>query len=99
MRARGYLAVATLAAIAAAAACTLNPQPLPPGDEERNAGDEAPSAGFGGTDAGMSSETQNPPPDSDAGNGLDGSADGAADGGDAGSDDGGSDAGSDADAG
>lgn len=105
MRLRGYLVLATLAAVATAAACTLNPQPLPPGDEDRNAADDGPSGGgFGALDAGATSdETQQPPAPNDAGNkdtdgSIDGAADGSTEGGDAAPSDGG-DAGSDADAG
>jgi hypothetical protein len=104
MRVRGYLALVTFAAVATAAACTLNPQPLPPGDDERNAGDDVPGIGFGGADAGASSETQSPPSPDDAAaadggkTDGDGSADGSLDGGNDAATDGG-DAGGDADAG
>ncbi len=103
MRVRGYLALVTLAAVATAAACTLNPQPLPPGDDERNAGDDVPGIGFGGADAGASSETQDPSTPADAAaDGAkidgDGSIDGSLDGGHDAATDGG-DAGGDADAG
>ncbi len=37
MRLKRPLVLATLAAAAAFAACTLNPQPLPPSDDNRNA--------------------------------------------------------------
>jgi hypothetical protein len=96
MRRRHVIVVATLAAAAALVACTLNPQPLPPRDNEATFGDAGRSADSGGF-------TTNPTPaDASAGNADSDSAAPNAndDGGDAGGDAGdGGDAATDADAG
>ena len=100
MHLRKLALLAGLAAAGAFAACTLNPQPLPPSDENSSFGGGDASAR---TDSGSfandpetpapSQDASAPPPtDGDGGTGGEGG-----DGGDAGSD--GGDAGSDADAG
>lgn len=83
MRTRHVLVLASLGALAAVAACTLNPQPLPPGDLDRNAATNADGgrggsqdAGDFGTDPERPQDAAAPPPDDQEG--------GAADGGDAG---------------
>ena len=100
MHLRKLSLLAALAAAGAFVACTLNPQPLPPSDE---------NAAFGDSDASTRSDSgsftadpETPPPNQDAGapapngeGGLDG--DGGSEGGDGGSE--GGDAGGDADAG
>lgn len=63
-RARGWLVLVALVLVAlsaAIAACTINPQPLPPGaDEENRAVDD--SGGFGAQD-GSATGTESPPAD------------------------------------
>lgn len=75
MRARRRLFLAAaLLAVLAFAACTLNPQPLPPGDDDRANAAEADDAGSGfggGADSGRIEDPQgpdaggNPPPVND----------------------------------
>ncbi|MDB4933946.1 MAG: hypothetical protein JWP87_918 [Labilithrix sp.] len=87
MRLRHVAALATLAAVGAFAACTLNPQPLPPGggDNEATFSDAGKSP-----DAGSLGENPMPPPNlADAGVGAadgEGGADGGDEAGDGGSD-------------
>jgi hypothetical protein len=91
---RALAVLAVLAILAAFAACTLNPQPLPPRDEFSGGTDSDASAK---ADAGAFGNGPQTPGTSDAGTGTP-SAD--SDGGDGGGDDGGDggDGGSDADA-
>lgn len=105
MRLRRPLVLAALCALAAVAACTLNPQPLPPGDDHfGGAADEDAGSSFGTfADSGRNDKQSEPTPEpSDAGAGIpEGGTDATpgteTDGGDAGED--GGDAGADADAG
>ncbi len=97
MHLRKLVLLATLAAAGAFAACTLNPQPLPPSDENSSFG---PGDASTRSDAGAFNNDPETPPGEDAGSpapngegGTDGS-DGGDGGGDAG--DGGGDGGSDA---
>jgi hypothetical protein len=83
------LLLAALATAAAFAACTLNPQPLPPSDNERaQAGDN--DASFGGSDSGAVTTTPEVPPpqgpvDASVGaNDPDAALDGTVDGGEGG---------------
>lgn len=99
MRGRHVGLLAAVAAVAGFAACTLNPQPLPPRDDFSGESSFADSGAS--SDSGSFSTSPKAPPSEDAANGtpnLD--ADAASDAGDGGSDDGGdaSDA-SDADGG
>ena len=78
MRLRRSFVLASLAAAAAFAACTLNPQPLPPSDGEAT---NARSPDGSTADAGSFQEPETPPDGADAGVGaVDGDA---GDGGDA----------------
>lgn len=85
--------VALLAAFGVAgafAACTLNPQPLPPSDEASSFGDDASnrsdSGSFTGPDTPNSDAAATPPPDNEGGTGNVDGGDGGSDAGDGGSD-------------
>ncbi len=85
-----FLSLAAGAAVAAFAACTLNPQPLPPGDDFNgasslaDAGVRSPDSGAfgGGPEVPADAGTANPNSDSDGGDEAgDGGLDEAGDGG------------------
>jgi hypothetical protein len=86
------IVLVALAATAAFAACTLNPQPLPPESGFTEGASDSFDAGRSGDASGFGSTT--PAPAGDAGKLDDG--DGGNDGGDGGDDGGGDDAGDDA---
>ena len=82
MRLRRSFALVTLVAAGAFAACTLNPQPLPPGPEENARASDANDAAA--ADGGAFGTPNAPPQVSDASPGaLDGEAGPSSDGGDA----------------
>lgn len=66
MSLRVVLVVASFGALAAVAACTLNPQPLPPGDPDTATGPSSSSGGFAGggsrSDEGENADSTNSPP-------------------------------------
>jgi hypothetical protein len=82
MRARRALFVAVALLLAAFAACTLNPQPLPPFDEDNNAGGGNADAGrphdAGAMEPGRDGAETPPAPEPDDA-GLDADADAAPD--------------------
>jgi hypothetical protein len=81
-RRRAHLAAVVAAVLAVVAACTLNPQPLPPSPIEA---EESADAGFNTAPDRLHDSGTSPPPagDADAGDGGDAGTD-AGDGGDAG---------------
>lgn len=84
MQRRVVLAIASLAALVAAAACDLNPQPLPPADGNERAVDQpsgSSSSGGFGSGGEATDDTPNTPPSPMAEGGTKDS-----DGGDAGAD-------------
>jgi hypothetical protein len=74
MQLRIVLVVASLSALAAVAACTLNPQPLPPGDPEPGGGSTSSGGAFGGSQGsnGHDNESEVPTPDVEGGTRGDG---------------------------
>jgi hypothetical protein len=87
MRLRVVLVAASLGAVAALAACTLNPQPLPPGDGDPNSNTGASSSSSTGGGAfepgsrggGEHNADVPAPADIDGGTGGDAASDGSSD--------------------
>ena len=88
MRRRRPLVLAALGALAAVAACTLNPQPLPPQDDHFGGGAEEDAGSSFGTfsDSGRNDKQTEPSPSDAAAGGADATPATEGDAGDAGDD-------------